>query len=137
MDRPGLGVYRRVTISLGLVLALGVLISACAPSSGGYANQACQLVHRSISLYRSSQETGAHNAQGLQGRALTLLRQALPLAALAASTNGSWQALQATLSETNRVNEGKLINALTQQCSAGGSTSNSNFNIPTSSTSPS
>ncbi len=129
--------YRRVTFSLGLVLALGILISACAPSSSGYATQACQLVHRSITLYRSSREAGAGNAQGQRSKALNLLRQALPLAALAASTNGSWQALQATLSETNRVNEGKLINALTQQCSASGSNSNSNFNIPTSSTSPS
>ncbi len=92
-------------------------LSTCGRSAEQYATQACTFVNQSISIYKqAAQDPSAKGFVKKEKEALALLRKALPLAALAAGTNGVWQALQATLSESNRVPESHLIDALSRQC---------------------
>jgi hypothetical protein len=73
--------------------------------------QACRHVERSLSLLARADTDPA-----LASEAATELRMALPLASLAASEDGQWQALQTTLSESPRVDESRLTHALSAQC---------------------
>lgn len=95
------------------------MLTACGPSSSSYATQACHDVVsglRALHEYQSaSTPTAAHAALA---RSIHDLRNALPLAALAAGSNGEYQALQATLSESNRVPLSHLQSALDAQCKA-------------------
>jgi len=52
----------------------------------------------------------------LRTEALDQIRAALPLAAVAAGEDTTWQALEATLSESNRVPLRYLLPALSAQC---------------------
>lgn len=103
------------TISLG---SSGLLFSACGGTSAdAYAHQACLDVHRSILLFDKSQSTAdAHQRAKLGAEALSTLRQALQPAAAAGGGGGEWEALEMTLSESNRVAESTLIPALSAQC---------------------
>lgn len=108
----------------GAVLAgvglLGGLLGGCSasPSATALVQDACTHVGRSISLYHEAAgETGA-SARHLRAEALVQLRKALRPAALAGSAGGQFQALQATLSESSRVPERKLLVALSAQCAA-------------------
>lgn len=115
---------RRVTrrprrlLLLGAIALGGGALSACG-SSGANAlgAKACGSVNASLRDYAAAgRATGAARA-GLLAKAQRELRDALPNAALAATEDGTdWQALAATLSETNRVSEGDLIQALNAQC---------------------
>jgi hypothetical protein len=104
---------------LALTLGIGIAAAACG-SSGADGSEACQHVEASLHLYSAAATaTGAgHSALAASDRqkALTELRLALPLASQAADDNGTWQPLEATLSESNRVDEGHLVGALTAQC---------------------
>lgn len=117
-------------LSVGMLALFPLVLTACSPNSSGYAKAACKLVNKSLHIYTLSEHQQGTVASQDRTSALALLRQALPLAALAASTNGTWQALQATLSETNRVPEAHLVSALSQQCAT--SSNNVNVNIPSS-----
>lgn len=122
---------RRRPYSAIFISICALALSACGRSSGQYASQACGLVNRSISIYdQAAKDPGGKGSAAKEDEALTLLRKALPLAALAAGTNGVWQALQATLSESNRVPESRLIGALSQQCAA--NSQYANIDIPAS-----
>ncbi|MCU1491644.1 MAG: hypothetical protein JWM85_3049 [Acidimicrobiaceae bacterium] len=107
----------------GALLAAGLggsVLAACSSGAGALGQQACKDVHRSLTLYRAAERAGqtpAADAERLQ--ALTWLRKALRPAALAGSQDGSWQALQTTLSESSRVPESELVTALTAQCAPG------------------
>ncbi len=93
-----------------LPVALG--LSGCGQANArDYAVQACHHVERSLSLW-----SGAEGNPGVEAKALAELRVALPLASLAASEDGQWQALQTTLSESSRVDESRLVHALSAQC---------------------
>lgn len=119
----------RLATLLVAVAISGIAVSACSgPSSLG--KQACAEVAKSVTLYNQSlQQASPAAATPLLAQATADLRLALPLAAAAASTDTSWQPLEATLSETNRfskadgspnqgdLNEGFLTTALTAQCS--------------------
>jgi hypothetical protein len=102
------------------VAALGLLTSSCSSNAAGQGSEACRYVHSSLKLFSASlddskaRHTRAANRESSQ--ALTDLRLALPLAAQAAGSDGNWQPLMATLSESNRVPEVNLVHALTQQC---------------------
>ncbi len=99
------------------VLLSGILLTACGNSATHNAQQACRYVQESISDYNlSKSQANPALTAGFQNKALVLLGKALPLAAVASGTNGAYQALQTTLSQTSLVPEHLLINALTRQC---------------------
>ena len=99
----------------------GVLLSSCSSDSTTLARQACAEVEASLRLYAAAgYATTPSLAARDQAIALRDLRAALRPAALAASNDGQWQALEATLSETSRVPESELVIALRAQCAVFG-----------------
>ena len=86
-----------------LLFISGVFLSSCGASAGANAKKACGIVNNSLATYRTA-TTEANPAQSAQdkAKALTMLRNALPLAAIASGSNLEYQALKATLSESNR-----------------------------------
>jgi hypothetical protein len=117
---------RRVPRSVGLAVALvlGAALAACGGGASSDGQLACQHVESSLRLYAQANAAERSGQTVLAGArrssALEQLRIALPLASSAASGDGDWQPLMATLSESNRVPEAYLVNALTQQCSSNG-----------------
>lgn len=107
----------RVGVVIVILLLGGTVLTACGSSASANARQACQYVNESISQYKiaSSQTNPAVEAID-QKKAMALLGSALPMAAIAAGSNGVYQALQATLSEVTRVPEKLLVNALSSEC---------------------
>ncbi|KJF18189.1 MULTISPECIES: hypothetical protein [Acidithrix] len=93
--------------------ACAPLLSSCGSSAGTNGTKACQLVNQAL-LELKAPITPQKNQN-----ALGLLRRALPYAAIAAGSNGDWQPLEATLSETNRVKITNLQSALTAECANG------------------
>jgi hypothetical protein len=121
---------RRLAAFVLTVAISGIVLSACSSGPSSLGQQACAEVAKSITLYNQSlQQTSPAATAQLLAQATADLRLALPLAAAAASTDPTWQPLEATLSETNRfskangspnegdLNEGFLTTALTAQCS--------------------
>ncbi|HVC24287.1 MAG TPA: hypothetical protein VND23_00890 [Acidimicrobiales bacterium] len=112
MSRP-----RRVASVAATAICAGVLAAGCSGGSGTLGRHACAEVATSLRQFDAAQRSrDAHAASALRASALTALRRALPLAALAASSDGQWQALEATLSESSRVPESELVSALVAQC---------------------
>jgi hypothetical protein len=113
--------------SVVLFAALGGLVlSACgSDETSSQGKQACADVTKSISLYNKSlHASNPTSAKNLAEQATNELRLALPLAAAADANDGTWQPLEATLSESNRfgsgpsLNEGALTATLSAQCNA-------------------
>ena len=106
MDRrklalPSVAIFRTVGVRLALVAASAALLSACAPSATQNAKTACGYVKASIAEYEASVANGGGPIKSLQASALEKLREALPYAAIAAGSDGNYQALQITLSESS------------------------------------
>lgn len=100
-----------------MVVGLGTTLSACGNDGSALAKQACAHVDRSLSLLtKASLQADAATATRLRQQAYIQLRQALPIAAQAAYRDGQWQSLMTTVSESNRVPEATLIQALRAQC---------------------
>jgi hypothetical protein len=98
-------------------LGVGVVLAACGTSGTALAQQACSHVNKSITLLeRSEHQSDPGQASATAQQAYVQLRDALPIAAEAAYSDGQWQSLMTTLSESNRVPEKTLISALTAQC---------------------
>jgi hypothetical protein len=120
----------RSKLATALLLAAmgGALLSACGGSGQDSAQgrQACADVTKSISLYNQSQNAATPaRTKALIAEATAELRLALPLVASADTNDGTWQPLEATISESNRfgsgpgsLNEGQLTTALSSQCAA-------------------
>ena len=106
-----------------IAIGLGAALSACGNSGNTLAKQACTHINRSIQLLEESDHQSDH-AQATQdaAQAYGQLRAALPIAAQAAFQDGQWQALMTTISESNRVPESTLVDALKAQCSQADST---------------
>jgi hypothetical protein len=102
------------------VLAAGIGASACSSSGGSdsLGHQACVDVSRSIATYNSAAHQTPADAATTRTKALNELRSAVRPAALASASDTDWQALTATLSESERVPEDQLISALQAQCAA-------------------
>lgn len=95
----------------------GLILSACGSSAGANAKKSCKIVDSAIASYTSAKAaSNSPLSQAQKIKELSLLRNALPYAAIAAGSNLEYQALQATLSETNRVPERLLVSALTREC---------------------
>jgi hypothetical protein len=104
------------------ILTIGALVfvvSACSASHAqSLAVSACQKVNSAIAIYDNAKNiSDVRLRQSQDQKSLALLRQALPIASVAAGQDPSYQALQADLSETSRVSESNLIPSLKQQCS--------------------
>ncbi len=100
---------KRLAPFLVAPLVSAMILTSCANSATSNGDQACILVRHAVSLLKLSPPQTQS--------ALLALRNALPLAAIAAGTNGGWQPLEATLSETNRVSVIVLVPALSSECS--------------------
>lgn len=95
----------------------GLLLAACGSSAGANAKKSCEIVDSALASYTSAKAAaGSALSETQKIKELNLLRSALPYAAIAAGSNLEYQALQATLSETNRVPERLLVSALTREC---------------------
>lgn len=111
----------RVVAALAVTALLaGATLSGCGSASAGtLATQACTKVERSIRLFDHAADARTPTRAAADRRAaLVDLRAALPLAAIAAGEDGTFQGLEATLSESNRVPEFRLVHALSAQCIA-------------------
>lgn len=95
----------------------GLLLAACGSSAGANAKKSCEIVDSALASYNSAKAASHSKLSTAQKvKELNLLRTALPYAAIAAGSNLEYQALQATLSETNRVPERLLVSALNREC---------------------
>lgn len=114
------GARAATVLGASTLFAAGLFGTGCGAPASTDGMQACVKVESSLHLY--SQATAAARsgrtaiAARDRTRALTALRFALPLASIAAGTDGSWQPLEATLSESNRVAESHLVTALSAEC---------------------
>ena len=95
-------------------------LAGCANHNGtDLARQACQHVERSITLYQASLHASTpQKAAAQQSQAVTDLREALPIASTAAGEAGQYQALMATLAESDHLPESYLVHSLGEQCAA-------------------
>ncbi len=116
IDIRGRSLFKPAATIITLLLA-GAVLAACGTSASENARRSCQFVEQSISqLNLAQQQTDPTRSAAYAKKALGLLGSALPLAAIAAGSNGEYQALQATLSEASRVPENLLTSALSREC---------------------
>jgi len=110
---------RLVASFVGLALLCGTALTACAhQDASALADQACSKVERGLAAERQAESAGPLQGSRLKVEALGYIRAALPLAAVAAGEDMTWQALDATLSESNRVPLRYLLPALAAQCAS-------------------
>lgn len=108
---------RRVAVGAAGAIVVAIALSGCGQSADALGHEACVDVGKSLAIYARAERASNPKTQASErARALDWLRVALRPAALAGDSSGDWQALMATLSESNRVPEQKLIQALRAQC---------------------
>ena len=115
------GARRAAAACLLLGLAGGGLLTSCGGQDAApLADQACAHVARALAAARATASATPARAARLQSEALDQVRAALPFAAEAAGADTTWQPLDATLSESNRVPLRYLLPALAAQCAGTG-----------------
>jgi len=110
---------RRHLVGGGLILALacGAGIAGCSSQdSQALVNRACSHIERGLAAAHEAASVSPAQAMQLQAEALDQIRAAVPLVAVAAGEDTTWQALEATLSESSRVPLRYLLPALAAQC---------------------
>ena len=108
---------RNLRRSLGLasVFAAGLTLSAC--GTNAHAVAACKQVKVAIAAYEAAMaSTGAVQTSGVT-HAQSLLKRAMGDAGAATSEDGTFNALQTTISESSRVGMGNVVPSLRAQCS--------------------
>jgi hypothetical protein len=118
-------VVRALVLVSALVLA-SVVLSSCGTSGAVTdARASCVLVKRALVIQAQSEAPSLTTAQRavLEGRAMSELLKATPKAADATSIDGSWNALQTTINESERVPLKNLVPSLTRLCKVADSTS--------------
>ncbi len=106
-------------LALGIVCATA--LAGCSSSgSQSLVNQACAHIERGIRADQQAHAKAPAQAAQLEAEALAQIRDAMPLAAVAAGEDTTWQALEATLSESSRVPLRYLLPALSAQCAGVG-----------------
>ncbi len=110
----------RASVAVCTVVVVAGGLAGCANHDGtDLARQACRHVRSSLALYQSSLHAPSPAvATAQQSQAVAQLRDALPLAATAAGEAGQFQALMATLAESDDLPESLLVHALSAQCAA-------------------
>lgn len=123
-DRSGRPRAARASVAVCTVAVVACGLSGCASHDGAdLARQACGHVERSLTLYQASlHATNPAVSTAQQSEAITQLRDALPIATIAAGQAGQYQALMATLAESDDLPESLLVHALSAQCAAADST---------------
>jgi hypothetical protein len=111
----------KVAGAIGMLGALGIVLSGCGNQPPALVENACGHVRVAERLVSQESSSSGAALASLKGRTLRQLEIAEPLAAIAAGSNGSWQALQATLQEAETVPVPALLPALRAECSAGAS----------------
>ena len=112
----------RVVRVLGPLTALvisSVVLSACGTNGAvADARASCVLVKRAIAIQVQSEAPSLSAARRatLEGQAMGELLKATPKAADATSIDGSWNALQTTINESERVPLKNLVPSLTRLC---------------------
>ncbi len=110
----------RASVAVCTAAAVACGLAGCASHDGtDLARQACTHVERSITLYHDSLHAPSPAvATAQQSQAVAQLRDALPMAATAAGEAGQYQALMATLAESDHLPESLLVHSLGEQCAA-------------------
>jgi hypothetical protein len=118
--RFGTSRVARASLALCALAVVASGLGGCANQDGtDLARQACRHVDRSLTLYQASlHASDAAAARAKQSEAMAELRDALPLASTAAGQAGQYQALMATLTESDHLPESLLVHALGAQCTA-------------------
>ena len=109
---------RRVAL-VGALITAGITLSSCGTGAGvSDARVACRYVAKALTLQHESTQPGVSPARraALQKQALTEILLAQPSAAQATSADGSWNPLQTTIEEANRVPLQFEAPALTRLC---------------------
>jgi len=110
----------RASVAACTAAVVACSLAGCAGRDGtDLARQACQHVERSLTLYQASlRAADPAVAAAKQSQAVAQLRDALPMAATAAGEAGQYQALMATLAESDHLPESLLVHSLGAQCAA-------------------
>ncbi len=104
-----------------LALSFGSVLTGCANQDAqATASQACVHIERGLAAEHRAATVSLAQAARLDTEALDQMRAALPLAAVAANEDTTWQPLEATLSESSRVPLRYLLPALAAQCAGSG-----------------
>lgn len=106
-------------VTTGLALAAPIALSACSGGQGvSDARVACGYVDKALITLKSSNapSLSPQAVQNLRTRAQDELLSALPFAAKATSSNGSYNALMTNIQEADRVPMDLLVPSLTRQC---------------------
>jgi hypothetical protein len=109
---------RPLSILAPLVIA-GVLLSSCGVGGAvGDARESCRFVHKAIAIEQRSNQPGLNAEQrtSLQAQALAELLRGTQSAADATSMDGSWNALQTTINEAERVPFSDVVASLSRIC---------------------
>ena len=117
---------RRPLSILAPFLIAGVLLSSC--GVGGAvtaARESCRYVAKALLIQKQSTSPGlsAEQKTTLQANALAELLKGTQSAANATSMDGSWNALQTTINEAERVPLSDVVASLTRICLVADSTS--------------
>jgi hypothetical protein len=125
-DAHRFGPSRKGAATSALAIVIGLSTAGCATHAAlGQARVACGHVATALALFSRARAEGTSPQAATDSAAsVAQLRAALPAASLAAGQSAQWQALMATLSESGRVPEVYLVQALGAQCAsaaAGGS----------------
>ena len=118
-------------LTRALVVAASLLVASLMLSSCGVgaavadARTSCVFVHKALALQARSETPGLSSGDQatLQANALSELLKGTQPAANATSSDGSWNPLETTINEAERVPLQNLVPALTRLCHVADSTS--------------
>ena len=111
-------VVRRALVGSSF-LAAGLVLASCGVGGAvADAKVSCGFVHKALALESQSEASNLSKAQmlNLQAKAMSELLKGSQSAAMATSIDGSWNALQTTISEAERVPIVNLEPALKRIC---------------------
>ena len=106
----------RRSLGFACLLSAGLLLSAC--GTNAHALAACKTVNAAIATYdKAMKETGEAQRTGV-AHAASQLKGAMHDAGIATSEDGTYNALQTTISESHRVGMRNVVPSLRAQCSS-------------------
>jgi hypothetical protein len=101
---------------LGAIVTAGVALSAC--GSNPHAIAACKIVNEAIVTYEHAITVTGEARSAAVAHAQSQLKGAMRDAGQATSEDGTYNALQTTISESARVGMGNVVPSLRAQCSS-------------------